>query len=105
MGAHLLGARPWRRPLQRRGRDGQRPAEAARSRERITADDIRAVAFNGLLRRYMRGPTQPGQEAQVLAANLRKLADAIEAFDTDPPGTYFNPVELRELATRTQRAG
>lgn len=63
---------------------------------------MQALAFNRLLRRYMRG-ARPNL-AQVLAANLRKLADAVEAFDTDPPGTYFDPVELRDLATRTQRA-
>jgi transcriptional regulator with XRE-family HTH domain len=87
------------------GPDEQRPATVAPSCERITPDDVQALAFNGLLRRYMRGPAQRGQEAQVLAANLRNLADVVEAFDTDPPGTYFDPVELRELATRTQRAG
>jgi hypothetical protein len=85
--------------------DDRRPAKVARSCERMTPGDMQAVAYNGLLRRYMRGSSQRGQEAQVLAANLRKLADAVEAFDTDPPGTYFDPVELRELATRTQRAG
>jgi transcriptional regulator with XRE-family HTH domain len=84
--------------------DDHRPVKVARSRERITPEDMQALAFNGLLRRCMRGPTQLGQEAQVLAANLRKLADAVEAFDTDPPATYFDPAELRELATRTQRA-
>jgi transcriptional regulator with XRE-family HTH domain len=85
------------------GRDDQRPAKVARSCERMTAGDMQAVAFNGLLRRHMRGPTQPGQEAHVLAANLRTLADAIEAFDTDPPGSSFDLDHLRELARRTPR--
>lgn len=84
------------------GPDDQRPAEA-RNPERITPDDMQAVAFHGLLRRYMRGPTQPGQEAQVLAANLRQLADAIDAFDADPPGSSIEIDHLRELARRTPR--
>ena len=85
------------------GSDNQRPVEVAPSPERITPDDMQTVAFNGLLRRYMRGPTQPGQEAQVLAANLRKLADAIDAFDADPPGSSIEIDHLRELARRTPR--
>lgn len=40
---------------------------------------MHAMAFNGLLHRYMRGPTQPAQETHVLAAKFRKLADAVKA--------------------------
>ncbi len=85
------------------GPDDQRPPEVARIPERITPGDMQTVAFNGLLRRYMRGPTQPGQEAQVLAANLRKLADAMEAFDTYPPASSFDVDQLRGLTRRTPR--
>lgn len=73
------------------GPDDQRPAKVARSCERMTPGDMQAAAFNGLLRWHMRCPTQPGQEAHVLAANRRTLADAIETFDTDPPRVFLRP--------------
>ncbi|MDP9418593.1 MAG: hypothetical protein M3P53_00240, partial [Actinomycetota bacterium] len=71
-------------------------AELARRRERFTPEDMLAVAFNGLARRRMRGSLRPGEEVASLAANLRGLADALEAFDNYRPGTFFDREEVRE---------
>ena len=64
-------------------------AELTRDRERYTPEDMLAVAFNGLARRRMRGAQLPGEELQTLAASLRGLADALEAFNNYRPGTFL----------------
>src|SRR4051794_5026657 len=63
--------------------------QLTRERERYTPEDMLAVAFNGLARRRMRGSLQPGEEVQTLAASLRGLADALEAFNNYRPGTFI----------------
>ncbi len=77
-------------------------ADLMRQRERFTPEDMLAVAFNGLARRRMRGSMRPGQEVAALAANLRGLADALEAFDNYRPGTFFRTEEVRERARGTE---
>ncbi len=72
-------------------------AELVRKRERFTPEDMLAVAFNGLARRRMRGSLRPGEEVASLAASLRGLADALEAFDGYRPGTFFDADELRRI--------
>ncbi|HSH58123.1 MAG TPA: helix-turn-helix transcriptional regulator [Acidimicrobiales bacterium] len=80
------------------GRPGDRVlADLVRQRERFTPEDMLAVAFNGLARRRMRGSLRPGEEVASLAANLRGLADALEAFDNYRPGTFFDAEELRRI--------
>ncbi len=73
-------------------------ADLVRKRERFTPEDMLAVAFNGLARRRMRGSMRPGEEVASLAANLRGLADALEAFDNYRPGTFFDTDEVRRRA-------
>ncbi len=72
-------------------------ADLVRKRERFTPEDMLAVAFNGLARRWMRGSMRPGEEVASLAANLRGLADALEAFDGYRPGTFFDAEEVRRI--------
>ena len=74
-------------------------AELVRQRERYTPEDMLAVAFNGLARRRMRGSKRPGEDVGALAANLRGLADALEAFDNYRPGTFFDADEVRGRGT------
>lgn len=69
--------------------DAELLADLIRDRERYTPEDMLAVAFNGLARRRMRGALQPGEEIQTLAASLRGLADALEAFNNYRPGTFL----------------
>lgn len=69
--------------------------ELERAREAFTPDDMLAVAFHGLARRKVRGSMQPGKKVEDLAANLRGLADALEAFNDYRPGTFFAD-EVRE---------
>ncbi len=80
-------------------------ADLVRHRDRFTPEDMLAVAFNGLARRGMRGSLRPGEEVASLAANLRGLADALEAFGNYRPGTYFDADEVRERATGTDEEG
>ena len=63
--------------------------QLTRERERYTPEDMLAVAFNGLARRHMRGAIEPGEEIPTLAASLRGLADALEAFNNYRPGTFL----------------
>ena len=71
-----------------------------RDRERFNADDMLALAFHGLARRRMRGAPQPGDDVRALAANLRGLADALDAFNNYRPGTFLDTDEIRTLAER-----
>jgi hypothetical protein len=80
------------------GEPGDQLAEPSGSRERFTPEDMLAVAFNGLARRNMKGSIQPGTDVATMAANLRGLADALDAFDSYRPGTYFDADELRKVA-------
>jgi transcriptional regulator with XRE-family HTH domain len=73
-----------------------------RQREPIRPQDVLAIAFNGMARRHIRG-SFAGRDLQELASNLRRLADAFEAFDTYPPGTFFDPDTLREVTGRAER--
>jgi hypothetical protein len=63
-----------------------------------------AVAFNGLARRNMKGSIQPGTDVAKMAANLRGLADALDAFDSCRPGTYFDADELRRKVAGSEEA-
>lgn len=73
-------------------------ARLGRDRDRYTPEDLLAVAFNGLARRRMRGSMRPGDEVSSLAASLRGLADALEAFDSYRPGTFLDVDEIRTAA-------
>lgn len=72
-------------------------------RERLTPEDMLAVAFNGLARRHMRGAKKPGQELTAFIENLRGLADALEAFNNYKPGTFFTTEEVRAKAKATEK--
>lgn len=74
--------------------------EMRRSREALRPEDILAVAFNGMVRRRVRGAIGPGDALEVMISNLRRLADALEAFDNYPPSAFFDTPTLREFARR-----
>ena len=61
-----------------------------------------AVAFNGLARRRIRGTPTPGAELASLTASLRGLADALDAFNNYPPGTFLNEDDVRRVAEQEQ---
>jgi transcriptional regulator with XRE-family HTH domain len=63
--------------------------QLTRERERFTPEDMLAVAFNGLARRRLRGAPQPGDDVATLAASLRGLADALDAFGNYRPGQFL----------------
>lgn len=66
-------------------------------REHLTPQDMVAVAFNGMARRHIRG-SFAGKDLQELATNLRRLADAFEAFEGYPPGAFFDMPTVRKIA-------
>ena len=68
------------------------------ARDRLTPEDMLAVAFNGLARRRIAGSQMLGNQKQTPAATLRALADLIEAFDNYEPGAFFDTDELRDVA-------
>lgn len=70
------------------------------ARQRLTPEDMLAVAFNGLARRRMRGAKRPGEDVATFAQNLRGLADALEAFNNYRPGTFLAGDEVKDLAKR-----
>ena len=72
----------------------------ARQREGLKPQDMLAVAFNGMARRHIRG-SFVGRDLESLASNLRRLADAFEAFDASAPGTFFDTQTLRDIADST----
>lgn len=75
------------------------------NRQRLTPEDMVAVAFNGLVRRHLGATVRSGGEAQALATNLRALADAVMAFDEAPPGEYLNVDEVEEITPRCAPGG
>lgn len=68
-----------------------------RNRDRLRPEDILAVAFNGMARHHIRG-SFVGKDLEELASNLRRLAQAFEALNNYPPGTFFDVKALREIA-------
>ena len=79
-------------------------ARTVNRRERLTPEDMLAVAFNGLARRRIRGSKVPGKALEKMIADLHGLAFALEAFDNYKPGTFFDAEMLREIAARKDRA-
>ena len=77
----------------------RRFADAAAHGESFSPDEVLALALDGLLRQHM-DPSMPRQEVEKLASHLGWLASMFEAFDADPPGTYFDFDALRRLAAR-----
>jgi transcriptional regulator with XRE-family HTH domain len=80
----------------------RRFAEAAAEGERFTTEEVTALALDGLLRQHM-DPSMPREEVEKLASHLRWLASMFEAFDADPPGTYFDFEALREMAKKKRQ--
>jgi hypothetical protein len=78
-------------------------AEMARQRDRLRPEDMLAVAFNGMARQHIRG-SFAGEDLEKLASNLRRLADALDAFHNYPPGAFFDTATLRDLAARDEPA-
>jgi hypothetical protein len=68
-----------------------------RRREHLTPEDMVAAAFNGMARAHIRG-SFAGKDLQQVASNLRRLADAFDAFNTYAPGTFFDTDTLRRMA-------
>lgn len=71
--------------------------EMERQRDRLRPEDMLAVAFNGMARHHIRG-SFAGEDLEKLAANLRRLAEALEAFSNYPPGAFFDTETLRRMA-------
>ena len=69
-------------------------------RDRLTPEDMLAVAFNGLVRQRLRGSHVLSGRKESPAETLRSLAFLIEAFDKYPPGAFFTTEELRDVAKR-----
>ncbi len=86
------------------GRALRRFAEAAAHGERFSPDEVLALALNGLLRQHMDPSIRP-EEVEKLASQLRWLASMFEAFNADPPGTYFDFEALRRLAATKRNRG
>lgn len=72
-------------------------SELARHRDRYTPEDMLAVAFNGLARRRLRQSKGLGDNVGSLAASLRAMADALEAFDNYKPGTFLDLDAIRQV--------
>jgi transcriptional regulator with XRE-family HTH domain len=88
--------------------EGPNPAMVAgweAKRQRLTPEDMLAVAFNGLARRRMRGAQRPGDELMTFAENLRGLADALEAFNNYRPGTFLSGQEVSDIAAERGHDG
>ena len=71
-----------------------------RGRDRLTPEDMLAVAFNGLVRKHIRGSHVLSGRKESPAETLRSLASLIEAFDNYPPGAFFTTEELRDVAKK-----
>ena len=71
--------------------------DTMRYRDRLTPEDMLAVAFNGMARAHIRD-SFAGKDLQQLAVSLRRLAHAFEAFDNYEPGAFFDTETLRALA-------
>lgn len=79
-------------------------AQLEARRLRMTPEDMLAVAFNGLARRRMRGRAKvPGDDVATFAVNLRRLADALDAFNNSSPGTFFDGDEIKAVAQRDKK--
>jgi transcriptional regulator with XRE-family HTH domain len=66
-------------------------------RDRLTPEDMLAVAINGMARAHIRD-SFAGEDLQQLAVSLRRLAHALDAFDNYAPGAFFDTKTVRELA-------
>ncbi|MGH9223960.1 MAG: helix-turn-helix domain-containing protein [Acidimicrobiales bacterium] len=73
--------------------------ESQRRRQYLTPQDMLALAFNGMARAQIRG-SFAGEDLLELASNLRRLANAFEAFNNYAPGTFFDTETLRSLADK-----
>lgn len=72
-------------------------ARLKRDRNRLKPHDMLALAFNGMARKHIRA-SFAGKNLQEVATNLRRLADAIEMFDSRAPGAFFDTETLRKMA-------
>jgi transcriptional regulator with XRE-family HTH domain len=78
--------------------------ELADSRyERLTPDDVVAVALNGLARRRIRGSHIVANMAEKPAETLRALANLLEAFENYPPGAFLDSEQLRRIGRERRR--
>ena len=73
-------------------------------RDRLRPEDMLTIAFNGMARSHIRG-SFAGKDLAELAINLRRLADAFEAFNNYPPRAFFDRTTLREMGSRAAPAG
>jgi len=73
--------------------------DSDRRRQNLTPQDMLAVAFNGMARAHVRD-SFAGKDLLQLASNLRRLADAFEAFNNYAPGAFFDTETLRSLADK-----
>lgn len=77
-----------------------------RHREALLPEDVLAAVFHGLAARRMRGASQPGDDVETFANNLRGLADALTAFNNYRPGEFVDEQVVAEVAEeRRQRSG
>jgi hypothetical protein len=77
-----------------------------RHRDALLPEDVLAAVFHGLAARRMRGASQPGDDVETFANNLRGLADALIAFNNYRPGEFVDEQVVAEVAEeRRQREG
>lgn len=74
-----------------------------RRREHLKPQDMLAVAFNGMARQHIAG-SFAGKDLELLASNLRRLADAFDAFNNYSPGAFFDSETLREIASGEEQS-
>ena len=71
-------------------------------RERLTPDDVLAVAFQGLMRRRIRGSHVFTADLEKPAETLRAIANVIEAIDNYPGAAFLDGEELRKVDKRRE---
>ena len=74
-----------------------------RHREALLPEDVLAAVFHGLAARRMRGASQPGDDIETFANNLRGLADALIAFNNYRPGEFVDEQVVAEVAEERRR--
>ena len=74
-----------------------------RHRDALLPEDVLAAVFHGLAARRMRGASQPGDDVETFANNLRGLADALIAFNNYRPGEFVDDQVVAEVAEERRR--
>ncbi len=76
-----------------------------RHRQPLDPEDVLAAAFHGLAARRMRGAPQQGEDVATFAANLRGLADALDAFNNYKPRAFVDEDIVEDIAATRHKPG